>query len=496
MLGHSAKLVRGDEEAAHVAKTFATANGVQRKMDEMGFGRYQLVVLLCCGGIMFSEGAEVLIMGSITTMLAKQWSLDAFMRGSMVSIVFVGFAVGNVISGFIGDGFGRRKSILLSYVIIGVAGVLTSLAVGQDDLLCYRFLVGVGCGIGFPAVYAMIAEVCPTEYRGSTSAVMIGFMALGELFAAVGVFVIDPNLDSSKGDGRTWRLLVQYSAAPAFVFLAMSACMLMESPLYLVSKGRIDDLNDVIATMAKYNGQPAPEPLLPSVKIDADDKEKEYSWWNSVVRLFGTAYMATTLSLCFLHFTKDFGVFGFNYLFPQYVATLAVNLSVGTSLMLVSCVAMPGVFLAAVISRSEYVGHINSLSLMASICGLACIGLLDMVPDGLSMLFACILKLLGFCYLILTIVYTAEVFPTDMRTTAVGICTAFGRVGSILAPIYTETALEYTGSFNVFWFTLMLLMLMSAIIAKCFFTRETKGRHLSNDDTPISGEKNEYGSTA
>merc|ERR1719198_130566 len=136
-------------------------------------------------------------MGSISTLLHDEWELSPFQRGFMVSVVFIGFAVGNIISGKIGDNFGRRPSILLAYALIGTFGMLTAFSSGPGTMTSLRFMVGVGCGIGFPSVYSLIPEVCPTHMRGIISAIMIGFMPGGELFAAFLVYWIDPNLEQT-----------------------------------------------------------------------------------------------------------------------------------------------------------------------------------------------------------------------------------------------------------------------------------------------------------
>eukprot|EP00928_Gymnodinium_smaydae_P034346 TRINITY_DN24360_c1_g4_i2.p1 TRINITY_DN24360_c1_g4~~TRINITY_DN24360_c1_g4_i2.p1 ORF type:complete len:118 (+),score=18.56 TRINITY_DN24360_c1_g4_i2:83-436(+) len=80
---------------------------VQAKIDEIGFGAFQLLTLLLAGGLMLAEGAEVLVMGSITTLLKGHWELSALLRGTMVAVVFIGFAAGNLLSGYIGDRFGK-----------------------------------------------------------------------------------------------------------------------------------------------------------------------------------------------------------------------------------------------------------------------------------------------------------------------------------------------------------------------------------------------------
>merc|ERR1740138_1445319 len=113
---------------------------------------------------MFSEGAEMLVMGSITTLLHDHWDLDPFVRGLIVSIVFVGFSLGNALSGQIGDRWGRRPGVMISYALIGFFGFATASASGPRIMLALRFMVGVGCGIGFPAVYCLIPEVCPEKW--------------------------------------------------------------------------------------------------------------------------------------------------------------------------------------------------------------------------------------------------------------------------------------------------------------------------------------------
>ena len=104
------------------------------------------MVLFLVGGVVFSEGSQMLVMGSITTILKDHWDLSPFARAMMVSIVFVGFGVGNLLSGFIGDRYGRRPSILLGYCLISVSGLLSATVNGAYLMITLRFLVGCGCG--------------------------------------------------------------------------------------------------------------------------------------------------------------------------------------------------------------------------------------------------------------------------------------------------------------------------------------------------------------
>jgi len=53
---------------------------MQNFLNDAGFGRFQIMMLVMCGGVMFSEGSEMLVMGSITTLLHDHWQLTAFLR--------------------------------------------------------------------------------------------------------------------------------------------------------------------------------------------------------------------------------------------------------------------------------------------------------------------------------------------------------------------------------------------------------------------------------
>ena len=116
-----------------------------------------------------------------------------------------------------------------------------------------------GCGIGFPAAYALAPEVAPAAWRSSLSSLMIGFMPLGELVGALVVLLVDPELDNSvKGcsaayypsralsdETCAWRSLCEMSALPAFMFLALATSFLDESPQFLATQGRGEECEQV-----------------------------------------------------------------------------------------------------------------------------------------------------------------------------------------------------------------------------------------------------------
>lgn len=475
-----------------------TAAALQSRIDQCGLGRFQALMLLLTGGIMCTEGAEMLVMGSITTLLHDHWDLTAVVRGTMVSIVFIGFSVGNLCSGLVGDNLGRRPSVLLSYVMIGTFGLATGASWSPSGMILLRFFVGVGCGIGFPSVYSLIPEVCPTEYRGMMSSILIGFMPLGELYAAFLVLAIDPNLEHSSEhcelgwDSRlhecSWRMLCMYSAVPAFLFFAAALLFLYESPHFLASKGKHAKAEQVLATIERWHGggsasTPEPEPKH-------EEKEDEgRPMIESIKIMIGRKYVSTTMFLCLCHFTKDFVVFGFAYVFPQFFRGQR-HMSTAAHLIITALLAFPGVFLAIAIMRVPSIGHITALRVAAGCCAVTALGMLEVFPDVLAVPCAYLSKFLSLMYFIITVIYTAEVFPSTIRNTAVGVCTAVGRLGSISAPLLFEVSSEWSGgSFDIFMGWVILLMATVASAAGVCLTMETKGQALVLDHGDASPKK-------
>merc|ERR1719506_355393 len=423
----------------------------------------------------------------------------------MVSIVFVGFSAGNLLSGFIGDQRGRKASILLAYLLIGGFGLLTSTAWSPAVMVTLRFFVGVGCGVGFPSVYSLIPEVCPTHMRGIISAIMIGFMPGGEKFSALLVLWIDPNLEQTtehcelgydaaqwvEGYSRcSWRSLCLYSALPAFVFFTAALVALRESPHFLLGQRRTEEAEQVLRQIDSWNHWPSPppkrEPLKPSEEAEAKaDSTNEPSAFD-VMR--SPKFFVTTCFMCLAHFTKDFSVFGLAYVFPQYFQGNGKG-SVAHHLIVTALLAIPGVALAVAVMRTPWIGHITAMRSAAALTAVASLGMLEISPNALAVPCAYALKFLSLVFFITTVIYTAEVFPSKYRNTSVGLCTALGRVGSISAPLLFELSMDWSdGSFDIFLTLVASFMGFIAVAAGFALSIETKGKALATD-------VEDYGST-
>ncbi|GHS86211.1 MFS transporter [Actinomycetota bacterium] len=81
-------------------------------------------------------------------------------------------AVGTVVSGRLGDMFGRRRLLLLGLAVFGAASLLTGIAPSMGALIATRALQGLGAGMTFTSLLAVVADVVPPDRRARYQGVM------------------------------------------------------------------------------------------------------------------------------------------------------------------------------------------------------------------------------------------------------------------------------------------------------------------------------------
>ncbi|CAE7279792.1 pol [Symbiodinium sp. CCMP2456] len=83
--------------------------------EDIGLGRFQLLQQLLVSGVRLADGAEILISSAVLSILQQEWELSPALKGSMMSIIFIGVFFGNLMGGPAADAYGRRLAVLLAY---------------------------------------------------------------------------------------------------------------------------------------------------------------------------------------------------------------------------------------------------------------------------------------------------------------------------------------------------------------------------------------------
>mmetsp|Transcript_58410 Transcript_58410/g.107817 ORF Transcript_58410/g.107817 Transcript_58410/m.107817 type:complete len:558 (-) Transcript_58410:108-1781(-) len=493
-----------------------------RILDEIGIGRFHYLQNLLLGGISLADGSEILISSSVIGALKSQWDLSPMLRGSMMSIVFVGVMLGGILGGLLGDSCGRRPVVLLSYVGIIIFGGCTALTHGPVMMLAFRLLLGLSFGSGIGPAVALVVESASTTMRSHLLNLGNVWFTIGQVYAALLLMCFMPDLTDTTD--RAWREVVFFAAAPSVVLLPFTFLCLQESPHFLLQRGFRSEAMLVVKHMAVMNGrddvarrvieqesggeaarllgrggQPQdagdtanPQgddaanepmdttegPMISPASASGDVGEEETEGLSLFERLgiaFSPEFRIIVLGGCYLCFLSNFLFYGLNYALPQVFQTMSqtyhIDLSPATEILITTMMDLPAIVLVFTLLHSKSVGHrdcLFALTAFAAPLQMCMVGL-DMGASyqrlaffGTYMSKLVVASIFGLIY-----IYLGEVFPQACRCTAFSLCVAAGRIAAITAPLVFEFTLQMSShtSRHFLYFTINSVLCLIGVVA-------------------------------
>jgi MFS family permease len=150
-----------------------------------------------------------------TDPLIDEWS------GYVTMIFMMGWAVGGLGFGILGDRLGRVKTMTLTILVYSLFTGLSALSVSVRDFAVYRFLTGLGVGGEFAVGVALVAEVMPERVRSFALGWLQALSALGNIAAALinmylGYLQREGYFGGSDGLSA-WQVMFLVGALPAFL---------------------------------------------------------------------------------------------------------------------------------------------------------------------------------------------------------------------------------------------------------------------------------------
>lgn len=519
-------------------------------LNDIGIGPYQGMQLLLVGGIVLTDGAEILVSSSLLTALSKVWHLTPTVKGLMMSTVFLGVFVGGLIGGNMADVYGRRRAILVAYIGLVIFGGAVSLAQGPLSMLFLRFLFGVCFGSGVAPALTMLTESSPSMWRSHILNFSSIWFMLGEVYVSIVLIFFMPDL--LDPEGTIWRWVTLLSVVPGFIIFLFSCVLLQESPHYLLSQGKHEEAVKTLQYMARWNNKPdkaeemnelelqlpmtgentalvensAPgSAMLNSTPSDAGahvhydarssdsgsgpvsprpekqpgalDKVRE-----SMDLLRSKEYRGIVLGGSYLCFLGNFLFYGLTYALPQVFRQLHHSLAPAYQVLFVSICDIPGVLLVFFFLYSKSIGHREGLTILAACCSVLSLTLISIEHGrGIRGIYwglpsAYLIKYAAAAFFTLSYVYLSEVFPARVRASGIAFCISAGRVGSMSAPLVVEALhMKHFALFDhmvphaPFLMLTSGLCLLGVIFIKTFLHFELKNAPLQNIPKPAGARE-------
>ncbi len=377
------------------------------------------------------DAMDVGLISFVGAALAAEWSLTKTEQSWLLSIGFVGMALGATMGGRLADRYGRRTVFAATMVLYGLATGASALATGLSVLLLLRFIVGLGLGAELPVASTLVSELSPTKIRGRMVVLLEAFWAVGWILAALlGYFVVQPY-------DNGWRYAFLVGLVPA-VYAVVVRMGLPESPLFLERRGRVAEAEQVVRDFEESAGvESVASRELPPVSGEASE------------RLWSPAYRVRTAAIWVVWFCVNFSYYGAFIWLPSLLVLRGFDLVRSFEYVLIITLAqLPGYAVAAFLIEKWGRRPTLAAMLVGSAISAAGFGLAESVPQILAAGMAMSFFNLGAWGALYAV--TPEIYPTRMRATGAGSAAGFGRIASIVAPLSVPIFLGLVGSIGLF----------------------------------------------
>lgn len=382
-----------------------------------GVGKFQYRLFAIFGLVWMADAMQVLSIGFSAPSIAKTFGLAMPQALQSGTFFFIGMLAGAFAFGRLADRIGRRPVLLAAVVVDACFGVASAFAPDFTWLLVLRFLTGIGVGGTLPVDYTMMAEFLPSDRRGRWLVLLESFWAVGTILLAILAWV------AVRYGDDAWRVIFFVTGIPALVGVVLRYNV-PQSPMYLNRSGMPEQARAVLGRVATANGRTAAIPAL----------HPETPVHRSTLALFAANLRRRSLSLFLAWMLISIAYYGVFVYLPVKLGAEGFGFMRGQEFLIVlALVQLPGFALSAygVERWGRKPTLVGFLLLSAAGCMFYSLGSSTLVVVGSSLLMSfALLGTWGALY-----AFTPEVYPTDLRASAMGTAGAVARFGGLFAPM-------------------------------------------------------------
>ncbi|XP_075945610.1 synaptic vesicle glycoprotein 2C [Anarhichas minor] len=449
----------------------------EEAVEEAGFGAFHWLLLVVCGWANASDAVEILCVSFLLPTARCDLLLSSSDMGLLTASIFLGMMVGGYTWGYLADQRGRRRVLVVSLTVNGVFGGLASVAPWFWLFLLLRFISGIGVGGSIPVIFSYFSEFMPRLRRGAMISALATFWMTGNILAAGLAWLVIPrtwaHFSLGTLDFQSWRLFVVLCSVPSLTSALLFRLLMPESPKFLMEAGREKEAIRVFQVMFKLNmrgkGKDFPEfGLCISSKQRGEQEETRTRGSRRerlacivkkvlmpIKQMFNGPLKSRSIALLIVFYCISFGYYGLWMWFPALFERMenggspCANVSLPSSLNNQSCypvktaVYMEGFIIAA----SNLPGNIFTIVMIDRLGGkalLSCSLLLSSLSIFLiyvvqtkiqSLVLSCIFSGVSVISWNALDVLGTELYPTLLRSSALGFFTGVGRVAAIMGNV-------------------------------------------------------------
>ena len=471
---------------------------------------FSVVLVAVIGGLLFGydtavisgaeKGLQAFFMG------ASDFAYTDAVHGITSSSALIGCIVGSAVSGFLASHYGRKRTLFVA----GILFLVAALGTYDPEFLffehgkptfpllvafnIYRIIGGIGVGLASAICPMYIAEIAPSNIRGTLVSwnqfaiisgqlivYIVNFLILGDNVNPVIKAVEGVNQILNPGEAAWtietgWRLMFLSAGVPAAVF-SLLVLLVPETHRYLAMSGKDEK---ALQVLVRINGFSKAKEILADIKSTAEDKTE---------RLFTYGWLVIFVGIMLSVFQQAVGINAVLYFAPRIFETMGMGspmvqtVFMGIVNLLFTLLAV--VPLAKLVRRPLLIA--GSIGMAVGAFGVAVCNLVSGIPPVLPVVSIMIYSAsFMFSWGPICWVLISEIFPNTIRGAAVAIAVAFQWifnfiVSSTFLPLYNMSAGDMGDKFgHMFAYSLYGVICVLAAVFVWKLVPETKGKTLED----------------
>ena len=435
-------------------------------LDTAEFSKFHRKLVLGCMGGPLLDGYMLSIIGIAMIGISTQFQATELETSLMGASALVGIFFGALLLGPLTDRIGRRLMYTIDLWALVIASVAQFFVQDSMQLIILRFIVGLAIGADYPIASALLAEWLPQKRRGR----MLGMLILGWFAGAALASLVGFAFAEILGH-ESWRWMLASSGVLGIIVL-LARHGIPESPRWLIDHGRREEAKDAL-------------------QLGLGDQVDAAALIAAEPRSTAPARQKLDLSVLLRHpypkrlvFCSAFYVLQVAPLFALYTFGPVILSSFGLgegNLANLGSVLINIVFLLGCVPALQLVEKIGrrpliiwSFALMA--LPLFVLGFAPGAPVAVIIACFCLYAFFSGGPNILEWAYPSELFPTQVRATAIGITTGASRIGAAIGTFLVPFALSGWGVGP----TMLVAAVLTALgwLVCLLMAEETKGMSL------------------
>jgi MFS transporter, putative metabolite:H+ symporter len=400
----------------------------------------------------------------IAPVLKEIWGVGDGEIATGASATIIGYVIGAFSITVFADSYGRRPMLVASVLILGAGSIFAALSQDMAQMSSFRLLTGIGMGAEIAISTVYISELSPKSKRGkyTSGVVVLGWTGLA-LSGPISLALVQ---QVSVAGVEGWRIVMALPGIAALISLMLRIRM-PESPRWLLSKGKTSELNSVLASL--NIGQ-----ISGAGHVDVQKKRSDFRILRNRTVARRTVLLAAVWFLVLVPVYASL-LLVVEFVNQGYSLTESISINVISSTGFVVGGILP-IIIAERIERKYQIAAAGVIMAIGFIMRGFLVGEYGSLVVSGFIAFASNAWLVSNLY-----TYTAESFPTKMRSFGAGVVEGSGRALSALGP-FIFVVLQPFGFLNLMTGISLFSFAAAAVVLAGPLTR---GRSLENLNSEI-----------